>query len=177
MLQVGPRPPPGWPRRNAAVELDLIDGNGVAIPVLIGASPLEVDGDELTCLTFTDLSAQRAQEDEISRLRDAQDERLADLEVAQAALVEQATHDALTGLPNRALLVDRIDQALSHAARSGRSIAVLFVDLDRFKHVNDTHGHAAGDIVLRRVAEQLLALVRPMDTVARIGGDEFVVLA
>jgi diguanylate cyclase (GGDEF)-like protein len=167
----------GRHERSAAMELDLIDGNGVAIPVLIGASPLEVDGDQLTCLTFTDLSAQKAQEDEITRLSQAQDERLADLEVAQAALLQQATHDALTGLPNRAMLIDRIDQALYHATRSRRSIAVLFVDLDRFKHINDTHGHAAGDRLLRSVAEQLVALVRPMDTVARIGGDEFVVLA
>ena len=69
----------GRHQHGATVEVDLIDGNGVAVPVLIGASPLEVDGDQLTCLTFTDLSAQRAQEDEISRLSRAQDERLAEL--------------------------------------------------------------------------------------------------
>ncbi len=161
----------------ATVEFDLIDGNGVTVPVLVGASPLEVDGDRLTCLTFTDLSAQKAQEREIARLSAAQAERLADLQDAQAALTKQATHDALTGLPNRVLLVDRIDQALSLSKRSGLWTAVLFVDLDRFKLVNDTQGHAAGDTVLRRVAEQLVAVLRPMDTVARIGGDEFVVLA
>src|SRR6202023_720774 len=94
-----------------------------------------------------------------------------------AALMKQATHDALTGLPNRALLVDRIDQALVHSQVSGGCTAVLFIDLDRFKQVNDTKGHAAGDTVLRRVAEQLVAALRPTDTVARIGGDEFVVLA
>ena len=136
-----------------------------------------VDGDDLTCLTFTDLSAQKAQDREIDRLSRAQAERMADLQDAQAALTKQATHDALTGLPNRALLVDRIDQALSHSKRSGRCTALFFVDLDRFKQVNDSRGHAAGDTVLRRVASQLASILRPMDTVARIGGDEFVVLA
>ena len=102
---------------------------------------------------------------------------MADLQVAQAALTKQATHDALTGLPNRALLVDRIAQALSESKRSRGCTAILFVDLDRFKQINDTQGHAVGDEVLRTVAEQLTAIVRPHDTVARIGGDEFVVLA
>ncbi len=102
---------------------------------------------------------------------------MADLQEAQAALTMQATHDALTGLPNRKLLVDRVDQALSHSKRSGRCTALFFVDLDRFKQVNGSRGHAAGDTVLRRVASQLASILRPMDTVARIGGDEFVVLA
>jgi diguanylate cyclase (GGDEF)-like protein len=163
--------------RGATVEFELVDAHGKIVPVLVGSAPLEVDGDQLTCLTFTDLSAKKTQDREIARLSQAQGERMADLQDAQAALTEQATHDALTGLPNRALLVDRIDQALSHTKRSGRSIAILFVDLDRFKQVNDTHGHAGGDAVLRRVAEALVTTLRPMDTVARIGGDEFVILA
>jgi diguanylate cyclase (GGDEF)-like protein len=161
----------------ATAEFDLIDADGMAVPVLIGSSPLHVEGDQLTCLTFTDLSAQRAQEREIARLSQAQVERMTELQDAQAALTEQATHDPLTGLPNRGLLVDRIEQALSQSKRSGRCTAVLFIDLDRFKQVNDTHGHTAGDNVLRRVAEKFVAILRPMDTVARIGGDEFVVLA
>ena len=73
-----------------------------SVPVLVGTSPLEVDGDQLTCLTFTDLSAQKAQDREIARLSQAQAERMAELQDAQAALTQQATHDALTGLPNRA---------------------------------------------------------------------------
>ncbi len=163
--------------RGATLEFDLIDAEGIAIPVLVGTSPLEVDGDVLMCVTFTDLRAQRAQAREIARLSQVQGERMADLQDARAALTEQATHDALTGLPNRGLVVDRIDQALARCTRSGRCTAVLFVDLDNFKQINDTHGHAAGDAVLQRVATQLVGALRPMDTVARIGGDEFVVLA
>jgi diguanylate cyclase (GGDEF)-like protein len=159
------------------LELDLLNGNGVAVPVLVGTSPLEVDGDRLACLTFTDLTEIRARDLEIAGLAVVQAERMADLENAQAALTRQATHDALTGLPNRALLVDRITQALGGAMRSGRRTAVLFVDLDGFKQVNDTQGHATGDLVLQTVAKRLVAALRPMDTVARIGGDEFVVLA
>lgn len=161
----------------AAFETELVDAAGGRTVVLIGASPLEGDGDQLTCLTFTDLSAQKAQDREIVRLGKAQAERMADLQDAQAALTKQATHDALTGLPNRELLVDRLSQALLQARRSGRCIAVYFVDVDRFKLVNDTQGHAVGNTVLRRVGDRLVTAVRSMDTVARIGGDEFVVLA
>jgi diguanylate cyclase (GGDEF)-like protein len=159
------------------LELELMDANDRPVPFLVGSSPLEVDGDRLTCLTFTDLTAQKAKDEEIAWLSLAQAEKMAELQNAQAALTEQATHDALTGLPNRTLLVDRIEQELSHTRRSGRCVAVLFVDLDGFKGVNDTQGHAAGDAELQRVADRLVAALRPMDTVARIGGDEFVVLA
>jgi diguanylate cyclase (GGDEF)-like protein/PAS domain S-box-containing protein len=161
----------------ATFEFELLAANGLRVPVQVGSSPLVVDGDVLTCLTLTDLSVHKAKDREIARLGQVQAERMTDLQGAQAALTRLATHDALTGLPNRGLLVDRIDQALAHAERSGGCTAVLFVDLDRFKQVNDTRGHAAGDAVLRSAAEKLVAALRPMDTVARIGGDEFVVLA
>ncbi|KKL35668.1 diguanylate cyclase [Burkholderia contaminans FFH2055] len=87
-----------------------------------------------------------------------------------------ANHDALTGLPNRNLLSDRMGQAMSHTRRTGQLIAVMVLDLDRFKHVNDTFGHSIGDGLLQRVAERLKAAVRDGDTVARLGGDEFVVM-
>jgi len=87
-----------------------------------------------------------------------------------------ATRDALTGLPNRALLADRAGQAILAAARSRGSIALLFLDLDRFNLVNDSFGHAAGDALLRAVAERLGATLRRDDTLARLGGDEFVLL-
>lgn len=96
--------------------------------------------------------------------------------VLEARLTELAMHDGLTGLANRALLMDRLDHALARREESGGQVAVLFVDLDRFKVVNDTLGHAAGDAVLKTTADRLQATVRPMDTAARLGGDEFVVV-
>ncbi|MGB8706366.1 MAG: diguanylate cyclase, partial [Dehalococcoidia bacterium] len=87
-----------------------------------------------------------------------------------------ATHDFLTGLPNRLLLQDRLNVALAGAGRNRTKLAVMMLDLDRFKVVNDTFGHSMGDKVLRAAGERLVALVRKSDTVARVGGDEFLVL-
>ena len=92
-------------------------------------------------------------------------------------LVHEAFHDALTNLANRALFSDRVDQALRRRDRDEHPIAVLFLDLDGFKEVNDSRGHAAGDELLTQVADRLRASVRPEDTVARFGGDEFAILA
>ncbi len=87
-----------------------------------------------------------------------------------------AYHDSLTGLPNRALVLRLLEQALAHCARSGRRLAVLFIDLDHFKLVNDTLGHQLGDLLLATVAERLRASVRKSDVVARLSGDEFTVI-
>jgi diguanylate cyclase (GGDEF)-like protein len=94
----------------------------------------------------------------------------------EALLAHQALHDDLTALPNRALFVDRLSQAISRLGRHGHSLAVLFLDLDRFKAVNDGLGHAAGDELLRTVGERLAGVLRAGDTAARLGGDEFAIL-
>jgi diguanylate cyclase (GGDEF)-like protein len=89
----------------------------------------------------------------------------------------QAFHDPLTGLPNRALILDRVEQMLVRARRQGHPAALMFIDLDGFKDINDTFGHATGDQLLRAVTARLQATLRQMDTIGRLGGDEFVVLA
>src|SRR6202795_338308 len=112
----------------------------------------------------------------VLRLEDLVTTRTRGLEAANQQLRHLATHDALTGLPNRVLLEDRLQQAIAHADRDRRSFALLVCDLDRFKLINDSLGHRAGDELLQEVAQRLTALVRPSDTVARFGGDELVLI-
>jgi diguanylate cyclase (GGDEF)-like protein len=101
---------------------------------------------------------------------------ITEIVLAQDQLSHDALHDSLTGLPNRALLLDRLGAAMLRSERQAREIAVLFCDLDGFKTVNDTAGHAAGDMVLIETARRLRQVVREGDTVARVGGDEFVLI-
>jgi diguanylate cyclase (GGDEF)-like protein len=96
-----------------------------------------------------------------------------DLKLAQARLEHLATHDSLTNLPNRAFFKDRLEQAVARARRHGHRVAVMFLDLDRFKQVNDTLGHSRGDDLLQEVAKVLAHCLREGDTIARLGGDEF----
>jgi diguanylate cyclase (GGDEF)-like protein/PAS domain S-box-containing protein len=101
---------------------------------------------------------------------------ITDLATAKAELSHRALHDPLTNLPNRTLLFDRLEHAVGKMERSGPPVAVLFLDLDRFKVVNDSLGHVTGDALIVAVAERLRLIARPADTIARLGGDEFVVL-
>ena len=94
----------------------------------------------------------------------------------RSGLVQLAFEDTLTRLPNRRLMNDRLNQAMAASYRSGRYGALMMLDLDNFKPLNDAHGHLAGDLLLNEVAQRLIECVRKTDTVARVGGDEFVVL-
>jgi diguanylate cyclase (GGDEF)-like protein len=119
-------------------------------------------------------SVRRALKEREERLRRERAER--ELRKSEDQLRFLAYHDALTDLPNRALLLDRLAQALAGAHRNKGRFAVLYIDLDRFKNINDSLGHSAGDIVLQQVAERMRGCARENDTVARLGGDEFVVV-
>jgi diguanylate cyclase (GGDEF)-like protein len=112
----------------------------------------------------------------VLRLEEVITSRTRGLEAANKQLRHLATHDALTGLPNRVLLDDRLQQAIAHADRDMRSFALLVCDLDRFKLINDSLGHRAGDELLQEVGRRLTTVVRAADTVARFGGDEFVLI-
>jgi len=122
------------------------------------------------------IDARRQQEEELKRLNLELATQKEQLEQLNISLHNMAMTDALTQLPNRRLLIDRVNQALSSAKRSHHIGALLFIDSDNFKSVNDQHGHEAGDLLLKQIATRLRAAVREADTVARISGDEFVVM-
>lgn len=131
--------------------------NGENYPVSLGISVVRNDQGHVSHLIgiFTDITERKASEAKIAYL---------------------ARHDPLTNLPNRTLLNDRFDQAMAHAARNHTQVALLFLDLDRFKQINDTFGHDVGDRLLQGVAERLSQCVREVDTICRQGGDEFIVV-
>ncbi|OOZ38382.1 hypothetical protein BOW53_15765 [Solemya pervernicosa gill symbiont] len=131
-------------------------GDGEDITVEFSANPL-FDDDKLVgaVVNFSDITMRKAQEERIWH---------------------QANFDQLTGVPNRSLFIDRLTTVLDQARRNNALLALLFIDLDRFKPINDQHGHDVGDVVLQTVARRIQASLRQSDTVARIGGDEFVAI-
>ena len=140
--------------RNFALQLRRHDGEHVWGLASLAEIPLK--GEDLLLFAFVDITALKKAEEEVRRL---------------------ANHDALTGLTSLRRFKDMLNEALARAKRDQSEFAVLFIDLDHFKAVNDTQGHDAGDLVLKEVALRLRACVRDTDAIARVGGDEFVVLA
>ena len=138
------------------------------------------EADQEWIWSYEDVTAEREADQRVQRALDALEravaERTSELRDAQARAQHLADHDALTGLPNRRLLEDRLTQALALSQRNRQQTAVMFVDIDRFKTVNDSLGHAAGDVLLKEIAQRLVNQLRVGDTVCRIGGDEFVVV-
>ncbi len=130
--------------------------------------------------SFEDVTAEREAEARVQQALDALErkvaERTAELEDAKARAQHLAGHDALTGLPNRRVLEDRLSQALALSYRNRQQTAVMFIDLDRFKTINDSLGHGVGDALLKEVAQRLVKQLRVGDSICRIGGDEFVVV-
>jgi diguanylate cyclase (GGDEF)-like protein/PAS domain S-box-containing protein len=129
---------------------------------------------------YDDVTAEHVARESLEASRDALEravaERTAQLEEAKARAQHLADHDALTGLPNRRLLEDRLTQALALSQRNRKQTAVMFIDLDRFKPINDSLGHSVGDLLLKEVSQRLVNQLRVGDTICRIGGDEFVVV-
>ncbi|MGB5773331.1 MAG: EAL domain-containing protein [Sedimenticolaceae bacterium] len=130
-------------------------GDGRVVPAEVAASRISIDGGDLLLCVARDISER---EDAAQRIQ------------------HLAYHDTLTGLPNRSLLTDRVNRALARARRTGQLGSLLFIDLDKFKRINDSLGHPVGDELLKELARRLRSTLREEDTVARLGGDEFVVL-
>ncbi len=143
------------PLLNKRIEVKALHRNGDVIPIELTISPLRIGNAWHFSAFVRDITERQNNEARIRYL---------------------AFHDTLTVLPNRALFLDRLEQALHSCRRTSKALAVLFIDLDRFKEINDTLGHAVGDELLRQVASRFQALLREEDTVARLGGDEFVIL-
>jgi diguanylate cyclase (GGDEF)-like protein/PAS domain S-box-containing protein len=150
--------------QNVESELEIMHKDGSLHTYLMVKFPLKDKSEKVfgICSICTDITERKQAEDALRE--------------QQSRLNYMAFHDALTGLPNRALFYDRLNHGLARAKRSGGKLVAMLLDLDRFKYINDSLGHDAGDLLLKAISQRLKECVRDMDTVARVGGDEFVVV-
>ncbi|HEY2338391.1 MAG TPA: EAL domain-containing protein [Burkholderiales bacterium] len=173
----GPTPPGG----TYATEVPFCRRDGSTFICRASGRRTDAGDDEQEWIwSYEDVTAEHQARELAEASRDALEravaERTTELQTANARAQHLADHDALTGLPNRRLLEDRLKQALALSYRNRKQTAVMFVDLDRFKTINDSLGHAVGDVLLKKVAERLVKQLRVGDTICRIGGDEFMVV-
>ncbi len=167
------------PEFNGLTALKIVKERSQDLPFIIVSGTI---GEEVAVEAMRSGAQDYLMKDNLARLVPAIRRELADaderraLREAQQALRHQAYHDILTGLPNRWLLRDRMEQALKYSRQKETGLAVMFLDLDRFKNLNDTLGHISGDYLLRAVAERLSLILNERDTLARLGGDDFIVM-
>lgn len=159
---------------NAERLLLTVDGQG--LPILKTVVPLTIAGKNYLMESVVDNRAQREMRDQLGAANKTLQREVNSRRAAETRLQGLAYHDALTGLPNRPYFQEALQQAVARSERSGALLAIMFLDLDGFKLINDTLGHASGDKLLVETGKRLAATVRIGDTVARIGGDEFVIL-
>ncbi|OPY56189.1 MAG: Cyclic di-GMP phosphodiesterase Gmr [Pelotomaculum sp. PtaU1.Bin035] len=138
--------------------------------------PVQIGDERFILIQIFDITGQHQRVQHLKSFIDELTINHQKLKASEETIRYQAYHDSMTGLPNRLLLMDRLNIAIAHAHRNKHCLAVLFLDLDHFKYINDTLGHAAGDLLLQEAAVRLTSCVRKSDTVARLGGDEFVLL-
>ncbi|MET0014852.1 MAG: diguanylate cyclase [Sedimenticola sp.] len=161
-------------------ELPGLHKDGSQFPLELGVTDIELSKQRIFVGVLHDIAdrkkAEESQRQAMQELERRVEERTVELRLANKALTRLANYDSLTGLPNRTLFSERLKMAMAHARRNRCRIALLFMDLDGFKEVNDRHGHESGDLVLQETAKRLQNCLREEDTVGRMGGDEFTVI-
>lgn len=155
--------------------------DGHVFPMDIGVTRLLIDDELILVGIMRDITVRKQAEEALKRSHDELEhlvaQRTRELQDANKQLEQMASYDSLTALPNRSLMYEYLKQMIAHARRSKQPLAVLFLDLDGFKQVNDVFGHDAGDLLLKEVASRMKSCLRAEDVVARIGGDEFIVIS
>ena len=157
-------------------ERKMVQADGTRISIIKTAVPIELDGKRYLIESLIDNTDRKRIQEQLTEANESLRKEIIEREKVQEKIQHLAFHDHLTGLANRLLFTDQLTHAISLAERIEKMLAILFLDLDGFKMINDTMGHAVGDQLLVEVSKRLLSIVRKSDVVARIGGDEFIIM-